>query len=166
MHIGTSTHHTTFIPLKRVVKPATLALALMLTATACTTSLATIKSNPEYYAGEPVSIQGTLELKLPIPFTSIGVYILDDSTASMVIIGPADYQTGQNIKTRAQVIGISKTDAVRTAKNSVDQIADVLVSSEIANPAQARKVASVVVKAVSKISGPIAGSYLLIDSRL
>ncbi|MFW5712665.1 MAG: hypothetical protein ACOC2R_05180 [Spirochaetota bacterium] len=156
------THHNPMIP----IKLTSAALALILTATACTTSLATIKNNPDRYTGEPVNIQGNLELKLPIPFTSIGVYILDDSTASMVIIGPADYQTGQNINTRAQVIGISKTDAVRTAKNSVAQIAEALVSREIAEPAQARRVASVVVKAVSEISGPIAGSYLLIDSRL
>ena len=166
MNTQKSTHHNTFIPATLSVKLTVATLALMLTATACTTSLATIKNNPEYYVGQPVSIQGTLDLKLPIPFTSIGVYILDDSTASMVIIGPNDYQTGQNIRTRAQVIGISKTDAVQTAKNSVDQIADALVSREIADPAQARKVASVVVKAVSQISGPIAGSYLLVDSRL
>ena len=162
MKANKCTHHKSLIPIRLTI----LALALILTATACTTSLATIKSNPDRYAGEAVNIQGTLELKLPIPFTSIGVYILDDSTASMVIIGPADYQTGQTISTRAQVIGISKSDAVQTAKNSVDQIAEALVSREIAEPAQARKVASVVVKAVSKISGPIAGSYLLVDSRL
>jgi len=152
---------TKTLPIKLIV----LMLGILLTATACTTSLETIKTKPQRYAGERVYIQGTLDHKLPIPFTSVGVYILNDSTASMVLIGPTEYETGQKIKTRAQVIGISEDDAVQTAQNTVKQIADTLVSQQIVTPAGARKVASAVVTVVSKISGPISGSYLLIDAR-
>ena len=142
-----------------------LAFVVIITA-ACTTSLATIKSRPDHYVGDIVRIQGSLTHKLPLPFTDIGVYILDDTTASMVIVAPAEYDSGQILNTQAQVIGISEGDAVKTAKNSVEQIADALVSREIVEPANARKVAKVMVKAVSKISGPIAGSYLLLDRQL
>ena len=147
------------------LKLAVLALGILLTATACTTSLETIKNKPQRYAGEQVSIQGKLDYKLPIPFTSLSVYILDDSTASMVLIGPSDYQTGQQIKTRAQVIGISESDAVQTAQNTVQKITDTLTAQQIVTPAEARKVASAVVTVISKISSPISGSYLLIDAR-
>ncbi len=143
-----------------------LAFVVIITAIACTTSLETIKNRPDHYVGQVVRIQGSLTHKLPIPFTDIGVYILDDTTASMVIIAPTEYNSGQTIHTQAQVIGISEDDAVKTAQKSVGQIADALVSREVVDSANAMKVARVVVTAVSKISGPISGSYLLLDRRL
>lgn len=150
---------------KLPIKLFLLLLGTLLTATACTTSLESIKNRPQRYAGEQVNIQGTLDHKLPIPFTPVGVYILNDSTASMVLIGPTDYQAGQKIKTRAQVIGVSEGDAVQAAQNTVQKIADTLISQQIVTATDARKVASAVVTVVSKISGPIFGSYLLIDAR-
>ncbi len=132
----------------------------------CATSLNTIRSQPDQYAGKKVLICGNIKHKFPIPFTEVRVYTIEDSTASMVLIGPSTYKPGAKVKTHAQVIGIAENDAVQSAKETADTLREILVSKKIADPATARKISAVVLTAVSKISSSVEGSYFLIDSHL
>jgi hypothetical protein len=130
----------------------------------CATSLDSIKSKPEIYAGSDVLVKAEVTLKIPIPFLDYSVYKIDDGTDEMFLFTVRTYRTGEIITASVHVIGITEKGSEKKAAAIQKDTADFLVKKKIAEPDEASKISKKIYQLVTTFGGLAEGSYFLMGN--
>ena len=141
-------------------KKAFVLFALLSVLSSCTTTIESLKQNPNLFGGRNVRINATVKQVIPLPFTDYSIFLLDEDSASLPLISTQSYPKNTTVRAKVRVVAIvDSTDDKKLSQVLENELTQTLQ----VDSGMAEKISSLIITVWSKIADTISGTFLLIE---
>ncbi len=148
---------------KNTILLVVLMAVIPLAACASSVPIERIKTEPAQYAGQEVTIRGTVDNVIGIPFTLYSIYMLSDGTGRMPVFSDIERQEGEEVTVTAKVAGYGGEGPSAETQRSLQALSDFLVERHLANREFADALAGTVLDIIRTLTDTAEGSYFLLE---
>jgi hypothetical protein len=139
------------------------AVLLALVLAGCSATVASLRENPQAYAGKTVVLKGRVERVVKVPLTDFSVYRFDDGTAAVTVFSAKTHERNEQLTLRAEVVAFPSDEAVDRAREARDRLRRFLVQNELANRARAERIAGAILRVVRQVSDSVDHVFFLVE---
>lgn len=129
----------------------------------CTTPIADIQEDPQKFLQKRVTIRGIVERSVGVPLTDYSVFILRDETDRAVVFAATEYRRDTEVTVRGRVIALPEKESREAAGQAIEELQRFLVESDLATPAQAKRISGAVVKVVGATLRAVGKRFFIVE---
>lgn len=129
----------------------------------CTVSVASLRENPQAYAGETVVLKGRVERVVQVPLTDFSVYRFDDGTGAVTVFSAKTHERNELLSLRAEVVAFPADEAVEHAREARNRLRRFLVQNDLADRARAERIAGAILRVVRQVSDSVDHVFFLVE---
>jgi type IV pilus biogenesis protein CpaD/CtpE len=145
------------------INRAILAATLILLLAGCTTPIEDIQEDPQKFLRKRVTVRGVVERSIGVPLTNYSVFILRDETDRAVVFSATEYRRDSEVTITGRVIALPQKESRETAEHAIDELRRFLVESDLAEPAQAKRLSGAVVKVVGATLRAVGKGFFIVE---
>lgn len=129
----------------------------------CTTSIDSLKRNPEKYSGQIVSVKGSVSKRVDIPFTDYAFFELEDKTGNILVFTLTPHKNGDIVKFRGEVVAFDSTENLETAVDFIQSIEGFISENIKLDEDKLHKTSESIAKSLIKILKSLNVTYMLME---
>lgn len=145
------------------MKKIAITLLIMLTLFSCVTKIDDLRNNPKKYAGQTVSIRGTITSVINIPLTDFSFFKIKDKTSDIIVFTVKEHLKGDKITIQAKVIAYDSTKSEESTLNVINSIKEFLKQNTQLDEDKIKSSSTSVGNFLSIILKKMEATYMLIE---
>jgi DNA/RNA endonuclease YhcR with UshA esterase domain len=131
----------------------------------CSTTIATIRDNPQAFSGKEVTISGTVDTVVTIPLTELSVICFSDNTGNVVVVSNETYKVGQSMVITGTIVAFPSTDEIaEDSQKAINWLRDYLIENNIIDGGFAKMASEVIVKVITDIAGGFNRIFFIVEA--
>jgi len=128
-----------------------------------TLTIASVKENPQRYAGEMVSLSGRAVSPVKVPLTPLSVYMLKDDSGQIPVISKGEKKDNQRVSGSFKVIAFVGEDTAQAGTQAVKDLTAYLEENQLLEGKLVELAAKGAVKVIQTLSASATGTYFLVE---
>lgn len=140
-----------------------LLLLLSIILFSCSTKIADLRTNPEKYAGEIVTVMGEVTKLIKIPFTDYSFFEISDKSDNIIVFTLVEHKIKDVVKFKAKVLGYDSTNQEASTLSIIESVEGFILNNIKIDESKVKKSAELIGKTLIKALNTSSGTYLLME---
>ncbi len=135
-----------------------------ITMMSCVTKIGDLKLNPRKYAGQTVSVRGTISKIVTIPFTDYTIFEIRDKSDKIVVFSIQNHNKNDSLTIEAKVVAFDNNNLKQSTLETITAIEEFLIEKNLFSKEDVKKPAELIGNTISKALSILEATYFLMES--